>query len=99
MELVVKRQIIGVLALVFVLLVFFPLFFSGNGYKERHLPSVIPPAPTAQTFQKIEPLLKPLPDTQLIAPVKIVVDAPKAVVNVEKGSLISRGFPLLGRCS
>ncbi|MEH6442520.1 MAG: SPOR domain-containing protein [Oceanospirillaceae bacterium] len=66
MDLVVKKQIIGGLAIVFVVLVFFPLFFSGNGYKERHLPSIIPERPAAETFQNIEPLLRPLAQTKQI---------------------------------
>jgi len=93
MELVVKKQIIGVLALVFILLVFFPIFFSGNGYKERHLPSVIPPAPTAQAFQKIEPLLKPLPDTQQIAAIKEVQATADSTKNVA-GQLDQQGVPV-----
>ena len=80
MELVVKKQIIGALALVFVLLVFFPLVFSGNGYKERHLPSVIPPQPATQTFQTIAPVLKPLPKTVQVAALKTTrVEAGTAV--------------------
>jgi DedD protein len=67
MELVVKKQIIGGLAIVFVVLVFFPLFFSGNGYKERHLPSIIPERSVAETYQNIEPLLKPLAETKQVA--------------------------------
>lgn len=93
MELVVKKQIIGVLALVFILLVFFPLFFSGNGYKERHLPSVIPSAPPAQAFQKIEPLLKPLPNTRQIAPVKITESKIQSTKN-EAGQLDQQGVPV-----
>ena len=72
MELVVKKQIVGSLALVFIVMVFFPIFFSGEGYKERHLASIIPPRPKTQTFENIQPLLKPLPKTQQIAPQKKV---------------------------
>ena len=75
MELIVKKQIIGTLAIIFIVMVFFPLFFSGDGYKERHLASIIPPKPATQTFQNIEPLLKPLVNTQQIAAEKSTAQA------------------------
>lgn len=71
MELVVKKQIIGALAVIFILLVMFPFLFDGAGYKERHLPSIIPAKPEVATFKNIEPLLKPLPRTSQVAPPKV----------------------------
>lgn len=69
MNQLVKKQIVGALALIFIVIVFLPLFFTGDGYKERHLASAIPPKPKTQTFANIEPVLKPLKDTSALAPV------------------------------
>jgi len=67
MDLKVKKQLIGALALIFIVMVFFPLFFAGDGYHERHLSSIIPEQPVTETFQSIKPLLKPLPETKALA--------------------------------
>lgn len=92
MDLIVKKQIVGALAVVFVLLVFFPLFFNGSGYKERHLPSIIPPKPETATFENIEPLLKPLPASKKVAPVKPA--QPTAKEAEELAQLDQQGVPV-----
>jgi DedD protein len=92
MDLTVKKQIVGGLAVVFVLLVFFPLFFTASGYKERHLPSIIPAKPETATFQNIEPLLKPLPSTKQIAPIKKVQTTEKEVADLAQ--LDQQGVPV-----
>lgn len=89
MELQVKKQIIGALAVVFILLVLFPFLFNATGYKERHLSSIIPPRPEVTTFKNIQPLLKPLPSTQQIAPVKtrpkpVAVQAGQEVAEIDQ---------------
>ncbi|NRA22096.1 MAG: SPOR domain-containing protein [Oceanospirillaceae bacterium] len=89
MEVVVKKQIIGALAIVFVLLVFFPLFFSGNGYKERHLSSVIPPK-VVHSYQNIEPLLKPLVEAEQLTAKK----TPQPSVKTHTGELDQQGIPV-----
>ncbi|MGB1239022.1 MAG: SPOR domain-containing protein [Pseudomonadales bacterium] len=63
-----KKQIVGALALIFIVIVFLPLFFTGDGYTERHLDSVIPERPKTQTFENISPVLKPLQETVEVAP-------------------------------
>jgi len=86
MDIVVKKQIVGTLALIFIVVVFLPLFFSGEGYKERHLVSIIPEKPAVKTFQNIQPLLKPLPDSKQIA-------AEQKPVVVDQASLDEEGVP------
>lgn len=94
MELVNKKKIVGALALIFIALVFFPLFFSGNGYRERHLPSIIPPRPVTQTFDNIEPLLKPLLDTQKIAPLVEPLSTQGVLKKADQALLDQQGVPV-----
>ncbi|EPJ45941.1 MAG: hypothetical protein OFPI_35710 [Osedax symbiont Rs2] len=91
MELRVKKQLIGALALIFIVMVFFPLFFSGDGYNERHLDSIIPDQPVTETFQSIKPLLKPLADTKVLAAPALVVDT---VNNDAATGLDQQGVPV-----
>lgn len=93
-ELVDKKKIVGVLALVFIVLVFFPLFFSGNGYRERHLPSIIPQRPDTKTFDNIEPLLKPLADTHKIAPLVEPVTSQGIAKKADQAVLDQQGVPV-----
>ena len=92
MELAVKKQLIGALALIFIVMVFFPLFFSGDGYHERHLSSIIPDQPVTETFQSIEPLLKPLADTKALA-----APSPSGIKTADQGAatvLDQQGVPV-----
>jgi DedD protein len=93
MELVNKKKIVGALAIAFIIMVFFPLFFSGNGYKERHLPSIIPDRPATQTFDNIEPLLKPLADASQVAPMPVPVED-EVLKQVNQAVLDQQGVPV-----
>lgn len=82
---VVKKQIVGALALIFIVIVFLPLFFSGDGYNERHLTAIIPEKPSTEMFQNIKPLLKPLPDSPNVAPPQLAADAKTALPLDQEG--------------
>jgi DedD protein len=93
MDLIVKRQIIGSLALVFIVIVFFPILFSGDGYKERHLATIIPPRPKTQTFEDIQPLLKPLATSAQVAPEKKVAVKQTDAADEPAPALDQQGVP------
>ncbi|MFC6673491.1 SPOR domain-containing protein [Marinobacterium aestuariivivens] len=63
-----RQRLIGGAAILVAALVFFPLVFDGEGYRERHLPSNIPAAPELPEVVTIEPQLPALPDTGELAP-------------------------------
>ncbi|WP_020680400.1 SPOR domain-containing protein [Marinobacterium rhizophilum] len=63
-----RQRLVGTAAVLVAALVFIPLFFDGDGYRERHLPSNIPPGPELAEIVSIEPQLEALPDTQAVAP-------------------------------
>ncbi len=63
-----RQRLVGAAAVLVAALVFIPLFFDGEGYRERHLPTNIPPGPAAVEIVTIEPQIAALPDTQDVAP-------------------------------
>ncbi len=63
-----RQRLVGGVAVVVAALVFFPLLLDGDGYRERHLQSNIPPGPEMPEIVTIEPQMPALPDTQEIAP-------------------------------
>lgn len=63
MEDSVKRRLLGLSVLIIVAVVFFPLFLTGEGYRERHLKSRIPAAPALPDIVDIQPETPLLPDT------------------------------------
>jgi len=58
-----KHKLVGLAAIVIAALVFFPLVFDGEGYRERQLASKIPAEPDKPSLVHIEPVNPRLPDT------------------------------------
>jgi DedD protein len=81
MEDSVKRRILGLSVLVIAAVVLFPLFLTGDGYRERHLESRIPAAPAVLDVVDLEPQTKLLPDTSEFPPAQEVPE--KVIVLVE----------------
>ncbi|GGO76068.1 hypothetical protein GCM10011348_02400 [Marinobacterium nitratireducens] len=63
-----RKRLIGAAAVVVAALVVFPLLFSGDGYRERHLPSNIPEAPALPEVVEIVPEAPQLETTEAVAP-------------------------------
>lgn len=63
-----RQRLVGGAAVLVAALVFIPLLLDGDGYRERHLPGNIPPAPPLAEIVTIEPQAVALPDTQAVAP-------------------------------
>ncbi|BBB29433.1 SPOR domain-containing protein [Neptunomonas japonica] len=82
MEESVKRRLLGLSVIVVAAVVLFPLFLTGEGYRERHLESRIPPAPSMPDVVSFEPQTKLLPDTSEYAPIQKAPE--EVVVLVEK---------------
>lgn len=95
-----KRQLLGLSVLVLGAAVLFPLFLTGEGYRERHLDSRIPAAPAMPEVVNIKPESTLLPDTSeypevVAAPEKVVVlvknQPDKQVKTQEKRPVINTG--------
>lgn len=82
-----RKRLVGAAAVVVAALVIFPLLFNGQGYRERHLKSQIPPEPAAvPEVVHVEPQMPKLPDTEAVAPPqkpRPVEPAPKPVIAPE----------------
>lgn len=104
-----KYRLIGLVVLVMSAGILFPLFFNGDGYRERHLESAIPEMPPLPEVVNIEPQSKTLPDTSRVAEPEPPAPAPKKsselvkkieakkpVINVEKEkpTLDKQGVPV-----
>lgn len=63
MEDSVKRRLLGLSVLAIAAALLFPLFLTGEGYRERHLESRIPVAPAMPDIVEIQPESTLLPDT------------------------------------
>ena len=77
-----KQRLIGGSLLLLAAVILIPIFFDGAGYKERHLESAIPPAPTEPVLVEIEPQNERLPDTSMPAepaPAVVVPAKPEAL--------------------
>ncbi|WP_293268119.1 SPOR domain-containing protein [Neptunomonas sp.] len=94
----VKRRLLGLSVIVLAAVILFPLFLTGEGYRERHLESRIPVAPDMPEIVDMKPQTQLLPDTSKLAPVqgspeKVVVlveDVPEKEVQVkEKRPVVS----------
>ncbi|SIT10086.1 DedD protein [Neptunomonas antarctica] len=59
----VKKRILGASVMVLAAVVLFPLFLTGEGYRERHLESHIPTAPAVADAIDVTPQTQLLPDT------------------------------------
>ncbi|WP_238377148.1 SPOR domain-containing protein [Neptunomonas antarctica] len=58
-----KKRILGASVMVLAAVVLFPLFLTGEGYRERHLESHIPTAPAVADAIDVTPQTQLLPDT------------------------------------
>jgi len=72
MEISRKKRVIGLLVVGLVAVVLLPWLLTGEGYRERHLISQIPPAPAIPEMVDIQPQSKPLADTMEVAPIKVI---------------------------
>ena len=80
----IKYRLIGLAVILISAAIVFPVFFDGEGYKERHLKSAIPEGPDRPEIVRIEPVNKPLPDTSEPAEPKQPVELPKPQGEVKK---------------
>ena len=79
-----KRRLLGLSVLIIVAAVFFPLFLTGEGYRERHLESRIPASPAMPAIIDIQPESILLPDTS---------EYPEAVSQPEKVIVLVENKP------
>ncbi|MCO4756416.1 MAG: SPOR domain-containing protein [Oceanospirillaceae bacterium] len=104
-----KYRLIGLFVIVLSAGILFPLFFNGDGYRERHLESAIPEVPLLPEVVAIEPQSITLPDTSEVAapeePRPVVkksaelvkkIERKKPVINVDedKPVLDKQGVPV-----
>lgn len=80
-----KHRLVGLFVIVLSAGILFPLFFDGEGYRERHLQTAIPPMPALPEVVSITPKTQPLPDTSAVAPPEQPApDLPKSETLVKK---------------
>lgn len=72
----ILARLLGLTTIIVAMVIVFSAFFTGEGYKERHLQSMIPNAPAIPEVTNITPENKPLPDTSGLAPPKRAVLIP-----------------------
>lgn len=80
----IKYRLIGLAVILISAAIVFPVFFDGEGYKERHLKSAIPEGPDRPEIVRIEPVNKPLPDTSEPAEPNKPVELPEPQGEVKK---------------
>ncbi|MGH1463461.1 MAG: SPOR domain-containing protein [Neptuniibacter sp.] len=80
----VKYRLVGLAVIILSAAVVFPIFFEGEGYKERHLQSAIPEGPERPEIVRISPVNKPLPDTSVPAKPQTPVELPISDESVKK---------------
>ncbi|WP_420597615.1 SPOR domain-containing protein [Neptuniibacter sp.] len=80
----IKYRLIGLAVILISAAIVFPVFFDGEGYKERHLKSAIPDGPERPEIVRIQPVNKPLPDTSTPAEPSKPVVLPQPEEKVKK---------------
>lgn len=79
----VKLRLIGLVVIILSAAVLFPLLFTGAGYQERHLTSVIPESPVSPVIVDVQPASVAIPpqlDVEQPSPTRHVPEIPAAPV-------------------